>query len=143
MGYYSARLYLRRDCKKWAIVRLYDTKKEMQSALKKFKPGIKNHLRTLGCHCAYDLYKIAKGRTRTLGETGTIFLNQKHCGAGIATHEILHAVLWAHNHKRGKQQYPITINSMKEEEDLLHDFTFAVRNFYNWFWKVDKKRKKK
>jgi len=31
---------------------------------------------------------------------------------------------------------------MRQEEELLHNHTFAVTQFYTWFWKVAKEVKK-
>lgn len=124
--------------KKWCIVRVYKTKKSMQIAYKKFRPNDLGHFKTLGAHCAYDLIKIGRdGRTVTSGETGTIFLHKNKCGAGIACHEILHGVLWAFRHRRNKIQYPFVLKSMEDEEELLHNFTYAITQFYQWYWEIE------
>jgi hypothetical protein len=67
-------------------------------------------------------------------ETGTVLLCLDHCGAGVVSHEFLHAVLWAYKHRKNKKQYPIIIKNMREEEDILQNHTFAVTQFYNWYW---------
>lgn len=86
----------------------------------------------LGVHCPYEKYR---GR-KLSPETGTVFLAVEYCGAGIVSHELLHAVLWAHKHKRNKRQYPIVIENMRQEENILHNHTYAVEQFYRWYWKV-------
>lgn len=75
---------------------------------------------------------------RQKNETGTILLSLEYCGAGIVTHEIMHGILWARKNGFKKQQYPIVIKTMEEEENILQDFTYAVQFFYNWYWKIDK-----
>lgn len=69
------------------------------------------------------------------GETGTVFLSVEDCGAGIISHEFMHAVLWAYKHTKNKKQYPIVIKNMKEEEVILHNHTFVVQQFYKWYWR--------
>lgn len=115
----------------------------MQEAYKKFRPQDRNHFKVSGCHCGYELLKVRRGKkTRLSKDTGTVFLSFGHCGAGVVTHELAHAILWAHRHKRGKQQYPIVIKNMKEEEEILYNLTYAIRQFYTWYWKIEKEFKK-
>lgn len=133
------KLFMNRKKTRYVKVFLYRHKKDMQAAFKKFRPDSKYVKGTLGAHCAYEIYNTVTGGTKR--ETGTIFLSMLNCGAGIVTHEILHGILWAHRFKIGKQQYPIVIESMEQEEELLHDFSFAVSTFYDWYWKVEKQLK--
>lgn len=72
------------------------------------------------------------------GEVATVFLSCQNAGAGIVSHELLHAVLYAYKYKKNKKQYPIIIRSMNEEDKILRNHTFAIIQFYKWFWKVTK-----
>lgn len=134
------KIYMRRDKKKWCIVRLYKFKGDMQRAYKGLSPKDTHHFKVRGCHLAYSKMNVSKrGNRNYSGETGTILLSLKDCGAGIVTHEILHGIFWAHNHTFSKEQYPFTITDMKHEESILQDFTYAVTQFYQWYWKVENK----
>lgn len=82
-------------------------------------------------------YEIYCGR-KVKNDTGKVLLSLQDCGAGLVSHELLHAVLWAYKHKRSKKQYPIVIKNMNEEEKILQNHTYAVKQFYNWYWKVIK-----
>lgn len=138
----SHKIFVNRRKTKWCIVKVYSFKYDMQVAYKKFRPHDTHHFHVAGVHCGYELLRISKSKKEVMtGETGTIFLNVDQCGAGIATHEIMHAILWAKNHKRNADQYPIVIKNMKEEESMLMDFTYAVQQFYRWYWKVYKRLK--
>jgi len=71
-------------------------------------------------------------------DTGCVYLCKEYCGAGVVSHELLHAVLWAHKHRNYKKQYPIIIKSMREEETIAYNLTHAVQQFYQWYWKIEK-----
>lgn len=134
------RLYMNRKKTKYCKLLLYAFKYDMQVAYKKYRPHETKQMRVAGAHCGYVLLRIRKDKREILTrEAGTIFLSMENCGAGVVTHEILHAILWAHGHTKDKQQYPFTIKNMKHEEEILYDFTHAVSQFYNWYWKVEKK----
>jgi hypothetical protein len=127
---------------KYCIVKLYKTQKLMQEAYQNFKPQDKNQDKVSGVHCGYEKFTISKnGKENLSKETGTVFLNIKCCGAGVVSHEFAHAVLWAHKHKKNKNQYPIVIKNMDDEEEILYHLTHAVQQFYNWFWTIKKKFK--
>jgi hypothetical protein len=128
-------IYLNEKKSKFCIIKLFDTKKEMQDAYAKFRPDDTQHYKCLGAHCAYEKLLFSNSKRGSLSkESGTVFLSKEYLGAGIVTHELMHAVLWAYKHKRGKKQYPIIIKSMKEEEEILHNHTYAVKQFYNWLY---------
>ena len=135
--YKSKRIYLTLDKKKYCVVRVYPTKIEMQEGYKKFKSGDKGHYKVLGSHCGYEKFIVEKGKPMKLSpETGTVFLSRQHLGVGVVSHELMHAVIWAKTHKKGwKDQYPFVIKDMNAEEKLLHNLSYAVRQFYDWFWK--------
>lgn len=127
--------------KHFVIARVYKTKKAMRVAYKERKPSNSNIDRCLGVHFAYTNYKVTKtGEEKYKPETGTIFFNMENCGAGIVAHEFGHAVLWAHKHHLKKKQYPIVIKNMKQEEVILYNLTHAVKQFYNWYFDILKKR---
>lgn len=105
---------------------------------------------TLGVHLAYTWFKPkskkVKGSKKRKDydyypKTGEVLLNLEYCGSGIVSHEFMHAVLWAWKHSEYKKQYPLVIKSMKQEEEILHNLTHAVRQFYTWYWKVKSKIK--
>lgn len=136
----SKKVFLTTNKKKWAIVRLYNFRYDMEQAYKKWNDsfGSKTYP-VLGASCHYTKMTVNSDNTQKLtGEVATVFLSCEHAGAGIVSHELLHAVLYAHKHTKYKKQYPIVIKNMNEEEKILHNHTFAVTQFYKWFWKVSK-----
>lgn len=150
-------IYLNTENTKYCVVELYKTLKEMQLAYKERCPHDKSHFKVLGVHQAYEKFKAPKNipmpkegdsrkyyevnisKVKIAPETGTVFLNLKHCGAGVVSHELMHAVLWAYKHKKMKKQYPIIIKNLKEEELILRYHTLAVQEFYRWYWKIKDK----
>lgn len=137
--YKRKKIWLNRKNKNFCWIRLYAAKKDMQAFyLKDCENYSKEYEPILGAHIPYEV--LLKGKLTK--ETGLVLLCFEHAGFGLVAHEILHAVLWARGHKRHKKQYPIVIKNMEEEEDLLHDFTYAVRQFYIWYWKIEKQFKK-
>lgn len=74
-------------------------------------------------------------------DVGIVLLNINDCSASIVSHELFHAILHAYKHTKYKKQYPIVIKNMTEEEKILHNHSFAVNQFYNWYWKVESKFK--
>lgn len=145
--YKRKKIFLDLRRKKYCLVRLYVNKQTMQSDYKKHldAAGAKYHNphKTLGAHHAYtQSIKSKNGKWVYTNETGIVFLNMDYTGAGIVSHEFAHAILWAWRHTPRKQAYPIIINNNREEEDVLHNLTFAVRQFYIWYWKVEGELKK-
>lgn len=137
--YKRKRIYLNKKKTRYCTVKLYADKLQMQNDLKKNLSGKLDYYKCLGLHHAYTRLLIKKnGTVNLIPETGTVYLCLQHCGAGIVSHEFLHAVLWAWKHKRNKKQYPIVIKNMKQEEEVLHNHTDAVSHFYDWYWKVEK-----
>jgi hypothetical protein len=142
MNFLKKIIYLNKEHTKFCRVILFKDKKEMQRTYKRLRPKDTYHFKTLGVHWPYTLLEIDKNKnTRLSKETGTVLLSYKNCGAGIVTHELMHAVLWSWRHHKNKEQYPITIKNMKEEEDILQCHTYAVKQFYNWFFKIENKLK--
>lgn len=140
----TKKIYLNGKKSKYCLVRLFDKKKDMQKAYKESCPTDKNHDKTLGAHHAYEAIIVEKGkRDRLSPETGTLFCSLENCGAGVISHELMHAIFWARGHKFMKKQYPIIVQNMKEEEELLHNFTYAIIQFYNWYWRINKISPKK
>lgn len=136
----SKEIYVNEQGTKYVKVFVYSTKLEMQAAYKKFSPQDGNHNKVKGAHCAYNKYIIPKGGKRKYlsHETGTIFLCYPSCGAGVISHEFLHAVLWAHQHTKTKKQYPVVIKDMKQEETICYSLTRCVKEFYNWLYRIEK-----
>lgn len=132
----SKRIYTNTKRTRWIIVRLYNTRKEMRAAYKEFQPSDKGHNEVFGVHCAYDKVNVdANGASKQCGEKGTVFLSLQDCGAGVVAHELGHAVFWGLGRLR-KKQYPIVIKNMQQEEVYLHNLTYAIIQFYRWYWKV-------
>jgi len=135
------RIYLNKEKTHYSVAHLFKTTKMMQEFYKKHHPKDSDgHNKVLGVstHGHYLMKKHKRSRWIKSPQTGTLLLSLEHCGAGVISHEIMHAVLYAHNRSKKKKQHPIVINSMEEEEVILHNLTYAVRQFYNWFWKAKK-----
>jgi hypothetical protein len=131
-------IFLSDDDTKYCRVLLYKEKSAMQKAYKDFRSGDQGHESVEGVHCAYEVIEIDEENKESYRpETGTIFLNFESCGAGVVCHEFMHAVLWAWNHRPGKQQYPIIICNITEEEEILYNLSHALVQFYNWYWLVE------
>lgn len=137
--YRKKRIYLNEGHTKYCIVKVYKDKLKMQQAYFEFQPGDDRHFFVAGVHCAYDTLKQDKKGKWVCGpETGTVFMCYEQCGAGVVSHELLHAVLWAHKHKKNKKKYPIIIRNMDDEEEVLYHLTYAVKQFYNWLYEIEK-----
>lgn len=134
------KVYLDPDKSVYCIVKLFDTKEQMQVAYAKACPRDSGHFNVCGVHHAYEKFDYKNGkRGKLIPESGTVYLNREYCGAGVVTHELMHAVLWSRVWKKraGKKsfkQFPIVIKSMEEEEEILGCHTFAVNQFYQWYW---------
>lgn len=137
--YRQKRIYLNEGRTKYCIVKVFKKKIDMQHAYANLRPDEKEAYGVDGVHCAYD--KLVGGRTLS-PETGTVLMHYDQCGAGIVSHELGHAVLWAHRHKKGKEQYPIVIKNMDDEEEILYHLYLAVKQFYNWLYEIEKWFKK-
>lgn len=135
-NYKSKRIYLNTQKTKYCIVKLFGKKKDMQDYYFSFSPQDADHYLCQGVSIHYE--KINAVNNKLSPETGMVLLHFGSCGAGIVTHELMHAVLYAYKHKKYKKQYPIVIKNMAEEERILRNHTFAVREFYKWYWKVEK-----
>lgn len=134
----TKRVYLNLKKTKYCQVYLFKTKKQMQSFYAKHAPKDKNHYKVLGVSIHRDYYKKEKGRWKILPRTGEVLLSLENCGAAVVAHELMHATIWAFRHNGKNKQYPFVIESMNEEEKLLHAHSQAVMQFYNWYWKVKK-----
>lgn len=136
--YRKKKVWLNIKHTKYCWVRLYRDKYEMQCFYKDYcdRRGNddKNHFKVFGVSLHYIRVKGKVAHP----ETGIVLLCVKHTGAGVVSHELLHAVLWAHKHHARKQQYPIVIKNIKDEEELLHNHSYAINQFYTWYWKIIK-----
>lgn len=135
------KIYLNYKKTKYSEAVLFSTLKELRAYYKKVSPRDNKHNKVMGVSTHWDIYKKVGNRWKITPKVGEILLCVKHCGASIATHEVMHAVLWAWKHSSKKIQYPIVIKNMKQEEEILHNYSYAVRQLYNWYWKVVKEVK--
>ncbi len=122
--YRSKRIILNKE--KYCIVRVYYDKKEMRKDAMKVNEYVSPDIE--GVHFPYK-----RSALKNKNETGMLLLHKNKCGAGVVCHEFMHAILWAFNNK--EKQYPILIDSMDEEEEILLGLTKAVKQFYNWYFK--------
>lgn len=140
--YFRKKVWLNKKHTKYCWVKLFGNKKDMQQFYYDWdkKGGLLdgNHFEVKGVSLHYR--RVVDGKSHP--ETGMVLLSFENCGAGVVTHEILHAVLWARKHHQNKKQYPIVIKSMKEEEEILRNHTYAVQQFYNWYWDIEERFKK-
>lgn len=124
----------------YAEVRIYADIKDMHISISKEVFDIDDITSTHGLCNNVECFTIdSKGRQIPSNKTSIVFLYFAGAGAGVVTHELMHAVLYAHNRSLGKKQYPIVISSMKCEETILYNHTKVVRAFYKWYWKVESK----
>lgn len=118
-------------------VRLYPEKIHMQEDFKQLCPKSSDHSHTLGVHVIYCKKQDGMNCNNSAeGRSGTVMLNLENIGAGIVAHEFGHAVLWAWDFVDKKEQYPLVLRTMEDEEEILHRQTRAVTEFYRWFWTI-------
>lgn len=132
------RIYLKYDMTKYCDVFLFDTRKELRAFYAKHCPKDGNHHKVRGVSVHRDYYQ-QKGKSKKwvlMPKTGEVLLSLQDCGAGVVTHEFMHATIWAFRHNGKNDQYPFVIRNMREEEKLLHGFTFAVMQFYRWYYQI-------
>lgn len=98
--------------------------------------GIKDFAKDiLGVHCAYKKVRRKPEEPNIdylLNDTGTVYLSATHLQPHIVAHEFLHALLWSHKHEYIKEQHPICILNMEEEEDICYGLTDLLQRFYKW-----------
>lgn len=85
------KVYLNKNKTRYAVVRVFNTLGDMRAAYHEFRPDDKLWRHVLGSCCPYEWYNIDKKFTHK--EIATVFLCVKHCGAGVVSHELLHACL--------------------------------------------------
>lgn len=141
MKYYRKKIWV--SDRRYVWVRLYKTRKDMLEYADSRNSDKEPFDRNLaGCHFAYRQYVVGEGTPKFIAESGTVLLNMEYLGAGIVAHELLHAVLWAFKHStRKKDNHPLAIKDMKQEERICYALTDACIDFWNWW--VDRKFKKK
>ncbi len=143
LDYKKKKIWLNGKKTKYCDVMLFRSQKKMQDYYRSVCPKDKHHSTVRGVSTCWEMYGAdADGsfiKPLILSpKTGEVLLCMKYSGAGIVCHELMHAVIWARKHKIMKKQYPVVIRSMNEEEELLHDLTRALQQFYSWYWKVEK-----
>ena len=136
-AYKSKKIWLNEKKTKFCTTRLYRDKKEMQKYydLHSDTHAIKGQ-QIAGASIHWVM--IFNESRKVTGNTGMVLLCMERTGAGTVCHEFMHAVLWAHRHHKNKKQHPIIIRNMKEEEEILHNLSYAVIQFYNWYWNIEK-----
>lgn len=134
--YKRKKIWLTTDKTKYCTVLLFNTRKEMREYFSEYckRTNQRDYDNILGASLHFEKY-INGNITK---ETGKVLLSLQDCGAGVVSHELLHATLWAYKHRRNKKRYPFIIKSHNEEERVLQNHTYAVKQFYNWYWKVVK-----
>lgn len=123
---------------KRVTVLLFPTKDLMNRAYWDFRSEDRKYY-VLGCHVPRRWYKVGKSGWKSQKKTGTVFLCYEYCGAGVVSHEFLHAAMYAFRHTKLKgQQYPFEIKTMDQEEKFLRMHTSVVTKFYVWFFSIQK-----
>jgi hypothetical protein len=125
---------------KFCIFRLYGSRGDMIAGHNEFCPTSKVGADMLGAHAGIWRFVLRGYRRALYKQTGVVFLCVEHCGAGVVGHEIMHAVMFARNHRMSFRQYPVVIKELAEEEEMLYDYTDATMEFYCWFYDVAKKK---
>lgn len=139
MLYKTKKIWLNGKKTRYCWVRLYADKLEMQKAYHRYRPDDNDYDKIGGAHCAHVLLTISEsGEEKISDETGRVYLCFDYCGASIIAHELGHAVLYANRENMIDEQHPIVIRDMEEEEEILYNLTYAIRQFYDWYWKIEK-----
>lgn len=127
---------------KYVTVRIFHRLKDLRWFYRKLRPQDDHIDKTLGAHVGYTIDR-EKSKEKYWYETGTVLFSAKHCGAGLISHEFLHALFWAHGHTPDKEQYPLTISfkNMDDEEAFCYLMTDLVGSFFRWFYKLERKGK--
>ena len=128
LKYKSKRIWLDTRKTYYSTIRIYDCNESMQ----KFYNGYNRYKGmkvdpVLGASLHYEKLNVTNDTSSP--DIGIILLSRDNLTTDITHHEILHAVIWAWKFKPYKRQHPITIYSMKQEEELLHNFSFAIKQF--------------
>lgn len=133
------RIYLNTSNTKYCTVWLFKHKREMQEVYEKYTSATDNKI--AGAHSGHTAFVIEKDGTEKITPcTGIVFLCYERCGAGIVSHEFLHAVLWAWGHgfrKVDDSRFPIVIKNLIEEEEVCYNLTYAVGQFYKWLYGIE------
>ena len=126
--------------RKYVWVWLFRTRKLMQKYYSTVDDSL-NANRVHGVCMGYVRLDYEDGKGTYIPETARVLLNFEDCGAGVVSHELGHAALNAWHHSPKRKTYPVIIKNMKDEEEILHSQTYAVRQFYRWYWKIEKSLK--
>ena len=111
--------------------RIYESKTGMRQAYKELSPEQGEHDEVESVHCAYTFFdEYDDGSKEYSKHTGILLTHSEEMMAGVIEHELMHAIFWAHKHHADKEQYPIIITNMEEEEILLGNFTHALNQLY-------------
>lgn len=139
---FKKKIYFSDAKDKYCLVKLFRSRWRMQRAYQRRRPDdmkVGEFVQVLGAHCGYTRIMVNTDRSERIHpEVGTVYLCAEGCGAGVISHEFMHAAIWAWRHRSGKSQYPVMIMNIEEEEELLYMLTQAVSQFYCWYWKIEK-----
>lgn len=133
MKYKSKRLWIDREHTKYSTVYLFDTLKGMREWDKNFQiENFQNDSRYFyGKNIRYTSY--TKDKKEMNPDSSIILLCEPYAGRNTVAHEIMHAVLWAFNHRPTTKRYPIVIKNVDQEEVLLQQHSYMMKQFYSWF----------
>lgn len=115
---------------------VYRTIKDMRAAASKYSQGA-DMTGALGvCH-PFTRIKVHKDGTETIRpDSAIIRLNKRHCGIGVITHEVTHAVVSIAETHRGVDNLPVP----GDDEDMawiMGDFVrlAALKMYEHGVWK--------
>lgn len=131
----------------WVWTYLFRDINDMRNFYKRISPEDTKPELIEGVCVNREYYKADKVKNIKLSNkskhVGYVLTCLKSAGAGVVGHEFMHAVFFANgiSKVKCKKQYPIVIKSMEEEERLLYAFTYAVDDYYKWYWKLKDQKK--
>jgi hypothetical protein len=85
----------------------------------------------------YAYHVLPDGKSFESKKIAVIFYYWGAAGVGVMTHELIHAAFWAYKFNHDKEQYPLVINNIDEEEEIAYSHTLATRQLYTWYWKIE------
>lgn len=136
MTYRRKKIWLDPKHRRFVWCLLFNSKAALNRHYASYKATDDGHYKVLGVCCPYRKVKYPSAKVSK--EIGTVMLSIEHGQASVVAHEFGHAALYGFNFRRATQ-HPIRIESMAQEERLLHSLSFCIRQFYCWWWTVVKK----
>lgn len=128
----------------YVIAHLFKDIKAMRAKYKELAPEEQDHNKIGGVCINREYYKAVSTNYDDITlehkqkQTGFVLTCLDYANAGVVAHELMHAVLFAHGISKVlcKEQHPIIIKDMAEEEVILYAFTEAVNSYYRWYWSL-------